>query len=472
MRKKITGTFRLMVLVTTMLTLGSCGAYLHQPMQSSRARIGEVAQTNHLLKDLPKAQQKIIAAVYKFQDQTGQYKPSDNGGSFSTAVTQGGTTILMRALEDSGWFVPIERENISNLLNERKLIRSSHMQYNGGNGNNAVPPLLFAGILLEGGIVSYDANVITGGAGLRYFGVGSSGQYRQDRVTVYLRAISTNSGKVLKTVYTSKTILSQTVDVGVFRFVSFKRLLEFETGFTSTEPGEQAVTEAIEKAVQIMVLEGMEEGLWQAENPAKAEVAIKNYQKEKAEMNATDLNGRRPEVQRSKSSLGIQLTGNLYVGDFGNSTVKPGIDVSYSYLANPWWSISASAGYGTLGTKEFFNSKATYLDLSGQYRFLPFDKVTPYITSGFGLLVTEDAAGDFNLTKKSQLKFNMGFGMEYMVQKNTGLDISVNYNYPFNDRLDNTDHGKFNDYYWQIKGGVRLYFGQKPPEGRWLKRGE
>ena len=95
-----------------------------------------------------------MTAVYKFRDQTGQYKPSDNGANWSTAVTQGATTILIRVLEESGWFIPIERENISNLLNERKIIRSSRAQYE-KNEDVLLPPLLFAGVILEGGIISY-----------------------------------------------------------------------------------------------------------------------------------------------------------------------------------------------------------------------------------------------------------------------------------------------------------------------------
>jgi curli biogenesis system outer membrane secretion channel CsgG len=72
-------------------------------------------------------------------------------------------------------------------------------------------PLLYAGILLEGGIVSYDSNIITGGFGARYFGTGEL-SYRQDRVTIYLRMVSTSNGKILKSVYISKTILSQAID--------------------------------------------------------------------------------------------------------------------------------------------------------------------------------------------------------------------------------------------------------------------
>ena len=55
---------------------------------------------------------------------------------------------------------------MANLLNERKIVRSSVAQFKEGEN---LPPLLFAGIILEGGIVSYDANIITGGGGTAVF---------------------------------------------------------------------------------------------------------------------------------------------------------------------------------------------------------------------------------------------------------------------------------------------------------------
>ncbi|MEM9931160.1 MAG: CsgG/HfaB family protein, partial [Bacteroidota bacterium] len=264
----------------------ACAPYFHQPLSTAPARLGaETPQYQHLT-SLPAPQQPVTAAVYKFRDQTGQYKDASNGISYSTAITQGTTSILLRALEESGWFVPIEREGLSNLLNERKIIRSSRDNFSQKNGNQEpdLPPLLFAGILLEGGIVSYDANVLTGGAGLRYFGAGASGQYRQDRVTVYLRATSTQTGRILKTVYTSKTVLSQKVDVGLFRFVSFQRLLETETGFTYNEPGELAVREAIEKAVESLIIEGILDQLWNLQHEEERNhPAIQRYLAEKEE---------------------------------------------------------------------------------------------------------------------------------------------------------------------------------------------
>jgi curli production assembly/transport component CsgG len=67
--------------------------------------------------------------------------------------------------------------------------------------------------------------------------------------------VSTSNGKILKSVY-FKTILSQAYRQSLFKYVSFKRL-EVETGYTTNEPVQMAVTEAIEKAVSTLVLEGI-----------------------------------------------------------------------------------------------------------------------------------------------------------------------------------------------------------------------
>ena len=226
--------------------------------------MGEVTSSTAELKNLPLPKEKIVIGVYKFRDQTGQYKPSETGNNWSTAVPQGTTTILIKALEDSHWFIPIERENIANLLNERQIIRSTRQEYikDADKNSQALPPLLYAGILLEGGVISYDSNILTGGLGARYFGIGASTQYRQDRITIYLRAVSTLNGEILKTVYTSKTILSTSVNGSFFRYINTERLLEAEVGLTQNEPVQLAVTEAIEKAVKSLIVEGIRDKIW------------------------------------------------------------------------------------------------------------------------------------------------------------------------------------------------------------------
>jgi len=194
--------------------------------------------------------------------------------------------MLNKALEDSGWFIPIEREGLPNLLNERKIIRSTMTQYQAQNneGGNlpSLPPLLYAGVLLEGGIISYETNLVTGGFGLRYFGLGGSTETRKDRVTIYLRAVAVKNGKILKSVSTSKSILSREVNFGVYRFVRVKRLLEAETGLSTNEPPSMCVLEAIEKAVYDLIIEGIQDGLWSLENPEDINSPlIQNYLKEK-----------------------------------------------------------------------------------------------------------------------------------------------------------------------------------------------
>src|SRR5688500_14193372 len=109
--------------------LTGCSPYFQQPLRMKDSRLGAETPQFQELVSLPPPKEKIVAAVYKFRDQTGQYKASDIGASWSTAVTQGSTSILLRAVEESGWFIPIERESLSNLLNERKIIRSSRASY-------------------------------------------------------------------------------------------------------------------------------------------------------------------------------------------------------------------------------------------------------------------------------------------------------------------------------------------------------
>jgi len=444
-----------------LIGLQACGKALMSP-RSSQARLGEVTSTTEVLKKLPPPKKQIVVAVYKFRDQTGQYKPSENGASWSTAVTQGATTILIKALEESNWFVPIERENVGNLLNERKIIRSSRSQYAGNDeGDSGLPPLLFAGVILEGGIISYDANIITGGAGLRYFGAGGSSQYRQDRVTVYLRAVSTSNGKVLKTVYTSKTILSQSLDAGLFQFVRFSRLLETEMGFTYNEPSELAVTEAIEKAVQSLIIEGVKDNLWELQEPRMiVDRTFLDYDKEKALIPQTDIFGNLLNNRRHKFSVGLSSTTLQYKGDYPDPIYKTGGEVEFSYSRNPALAFELALGTSQLATRRFYSADVTYLNLTGQYRLLPFDMFTPIVSGGVGL-ITENASSRFDFSQQAFPKLHAGLGFEYFLGKKWSLSSGINYNYILSDQLDFVEQGKYNDFYWQGNVGVKLYFGRK-----------
>ena len=443
------------------LLLGACGSTLVSP-RATPARLGEVSSTTEALKKLPPPAEQIVVAVYKFRDQTGQYKPSENGTSWSTAVTQGATTVLIKALEDSRWFVPIERENVGNLLNERKIIRSSRKQYAGSEEQEALlPPLLYAGVILEGGIVGYDANVVTGGAGLRYFGVGGANQYRQDRVTVYLRAVSTANGKVLKTVYTSKTILSQALDAGLFQFVRFGRLLEAEVGFTYNEPAQMAVAEAIEKSVQSLIIEGVRDGLWQLAEPRLVvDRTFRDYEKEKAALPRTDLFGNTLDNRRAAYALGLKSSTLLYKGDYPDPAYRSGVELDFSYANSPSLGVNVALGLNELAAKRAYAADVSYLNAGAVFRPLPFDAFTPVLAAGGGL-ITENADARLDFSGAAYLKGQAGVGFEYILQKRWGLTGLLSYNHVFSDRLDAVAQGKYNDYYWQASLGLNWYFGRR-----------
>lgn len=436
------------------LLFSGCGAFYNQPTGVEKAVLGESTPATSLLKELPKPKEQIVVGVYKFRDQTGQYKPQENGSNFSTAVTQGATSILLKALEDSKWFIPIERENIGNLLQERNLIRSTRQEYskNANPNEPQLTPLLYAGVLLEGGIISYDTNIITGGFGARYFGTGGSIKYRQDRVTIYLRMVSTSNGKILKSVYISKTILSQAIDESLFKYVSFKRLLEVETGYTTNEPVHMAVTEAIEKAVQSLVLEGIQDNIWLADaTPAELDATMKKYATENEVADRTALYGRDLEPRRSKFAIELAGGTSLIDGDYANPVLKPMGRGALKYFITPGLNISGSTNAVLLANKDIIDVGYLTFDLNLELLLLPKDKFSPYIYGG----------GGFGMNKKfenTHSKVQFGAGVEYLVSNSIGVKLFGEYDINFSDNLDYLVAGVRDDYYYKFGLGVTYYF--------------
>ena len=211
---------------------------------------------------------KITIAVYGFRDATGQRKPADNIANLSSAVTQGSEVWVIKALQDVGggnWFEVVERVGMDNLIKERQLIRSTREVYEKElpNGPTPLKPMLFAGLILEGGIVGYDSNTAVGGVGARYLGVGAQTEYRIDTVTVVMRLVSVSTGKVLMSIATEKTIASYRSGADIFKFFDLgTKLVEAETGYSVNEPVNYAVRAAIEQGVIEMVNEGQTRELW------------------------------------------------------------------------------------------------------------------------------------------------------------------------------------------------------------------
>lgn len=209
--------------------------------------------------------QPIPIAVYSFTDKTGQRKSASMVSSFSTAVTQGADAYLIKTLGDVNngkWFRPVERVGIDSLIKERQLIRQMREQEAGENAQ-PLPPLMVAGLILEGGIIDYNSNTKTGGNGVRYLGIGPSTQYSEDMVVINLRLVSTQTGEVLDSVTVTKTVLSTSEGITAFKFFDLgTKAFELDGQQTSNEPGSYAIRSAIELGVAELIKSGEKKGLW------------------------------------------------------------------------------------------------------------------------------------------------------------------------------------------------------------------
>lgn len=447
------------------LLLTSCGAYFNQPIGNQEARIAEATEQTKKLTNLPEPASPVIVGVYNFKDQTGQYKNIENGSTFSTAVTQGATTILIKALEDSEWFRPIERENLTNLLNERNIIRTTRDEYrqNPNEPPKRIAPLLFAGILLEGGVISYDSNILTGGVGARYFGSGASSQYRQDRITIYLRAVSTSTGEVLKTVNVSKTILSQGVDVGIFKFVNFKRLLEVETGFTKNEPTQLAVQEAIEKAVEVLILEGIKDNLWSSkEGDAKDKELVDAYLLEKELEGSTALYERQYLKHDYRHVFNLSAGVNLIDGDFSTAAIDFMGEFGYKYRLFPSMSLGTDFQIMKFNSTEANQYWWLAESFNVEYTILPHDKLSPFIYGGPGVILYVDDT-DTELLQRwdAFFKLKIGAGLEYAIDDRFSATLKGEWNSVFSDEIDNEVRGRRDDFYYNFSIGINYHFGSR-----------
>ena len=234
-------------------------------------RIDEL-QSQYLLDVKPPLVSPVVA-VYPsaFTDQTGQRLSNSSYASFSTAITQLPSAYLIRALhkagsDNGGFFTVVERVGLDNLTKERQLIRSAREQLSTGGEDKNVPPLLFAGVLLEGAVIAYDTNLSTGGMGARYLGIGKSVQFREDNITVSLRMVSVATGEILIEVLSQKTIFSYGKSEDVFKFIEMgTELVEIELGNSRNESTTIALMKAIEGAVLELITIGYDRGFWKYE---------------------------------------------------------------------------------------------------------------------------------------------------------------------------------------------------------------
>ena len=259
------------ICAASMLLLSGCGALVpvdgvKSSLALGNAKLTPVSRSTRDLTQLPKPEARVPVAVYAFRDQTGQFKGQPDS-NLSNAVTQGAATILVKALLDSGWYLPMEREGFQNLLTERRVARAIEVPADKGKPGSSYPALIPANYIFEGGITGYETNVRTGGAGANYLGIGGETKYRVDQVTVNLRSVDVRNGQIVNSVSVTKTLFSHEVSANVFQYVAYKTLLQLEGGFSSNEPSQLAVKEALETAVIHLTIQGIRDKQWNLRNP-------------------------------------------------------------------------------------------------------------------------------------------------------------------------------------------------------------
>lgn len=262
---------KLLLSVAIMSLVSGCATYGETGRRLADRSFDEptVEQNQYLKKEsmtvAPPVGGPIPVAVYGFKDLTGQRKQQPLIASFSTAVTQGADAYLIKALQDVGdqrWFTVVERVGLDNLIKERQMIRQMRESFQGRDAK-PLPPLVFAGVIMEGGVVGYDSNTMTGGTGLRIFGIGASQHYQSDTVTVNLRTVSVSTGEVLTSITVTKTVLSYVDKFGVLKFINDgETSVEGEIGGSVNESINRATNLAVQAAVVGTIREGARKGHW------------------------------------------------------------------------------------------------------------------------------------------------------------------------------------------------------------------
>jgi curli production assembly/transport component CsgG len=249
---------------------------------AQQATLVPSTKTGIVLDSLPPPRRKLDVTVYNFPDLTGQNKPNDNFAEFSRALTQGASAVLIDVLTKAGsgaWFNVVERNDLQPLLQERQIIQNTRTAAEGDKAPS-LPPLRFAGILLEGGVIGYDSDETTGGIGANYLGVGADSQYRQDIITVALRAVSVQTGRVLASVTTTKTVYSMQLHSSAYMFAAVDELLQAEMGFTKNSPATLGVREGVQLAVYALIFEGVKNHLWEFKDRAAGDAFMRELDKQ------------------------------------------------------------------------------------------------------------------------------------------------------------------------------------------------
>jgi curli production assembly/transport component CsgG len=221
-----------------------------------------------------------------------------------------------------------------------------------------------------------------------------------------------------------------------------------------------AVTEAIEKAVYALIMEGLIDGLWAADpeqqQATNRQVAL--FKQERAEMQETQLLGRTLYDRESSASITVAASGMIYDGDYPQSRLRPGAEVGLGVALSPRFQAQLNLGTSQLAVaSELYKERILYGDLNLITHILPGDRLSPYLLLGAGAILDQTNTLSAGGASQTYLKANTGIGMEFYINDWMALDVSADYHFLFTDELDDISSGRYNDLLWRVRAGVKFF---------------
>lgn len=179
---------------------------------------------------------KKIVAVSRFENR------SSFASEGAAQLGMGMRDQLADALVQSGRFVVLERQNITDVLGEQKLAKSGLVSKSQSARSGKLTAAQF---LVQGTITEFKVNAESGGSGFSFAGISLGGSSASTHIGAVIRIIDTTTGEVIASERTVGTAEGSSSSIGVdFGSVGFK------TGSKKADPLDQAVQYLVDDAVQ------------------------------------------------------------------------------------------------------------------------------------------------------------------------------------------------------------------------------
>ncbi len=253
--------------------------------------------------------------------------------------------------------------------------------------------------------------------------------------------------------------------------MNFQRLLEVETGYTKNEPVQLAMKDAIEKAVEALIIEGIQDKLWSTKSgEAVNKELVSNYLQEKKEEESRLLYDRAQIENNTTNSLSITANAPTLRGDYSKKKLGYGFSLGYLRSLSKNLSLQLQGSYAHMETGNSFEKDFLDLALNAQYLMLPYDDISPYAFLGFGYLFDLDGSGNGIPKADPAPKVQVGAGVIFKVSQRIDIKVFAESDFSFSDKLDLIESGKRDDYYFNFGAGINFHLGKPKTEETIIKQ--